>query len=106
MLPGWAFSYVPDSPLPKKELAGRSARICVTMDSPNFWYWLVNRGSAHRAFRKGTLDFCGFGPINETTLYKVRDMSKETRHQWLEKMAVLGGKDARKFGQAPAELPA
>ncbi|MGK3963877.1 hypothetical protein WMF38_06825 [Sorangium sp. So ce118] len=50
-------------------LAGRSARVVTTMDSPSWWYRFWHRRSVHASFVNATLRFVGFGPVRETTYF-------------------------------------
>lgn len=93
-LPGWAFRYEGGNPLPKGLLAGRSARVIVTMDSPWFWYTFVNQRPIHRSFGGASLKFCGFSPVKFSTVYNVRALSEAAREQQCERMVKIGGTDA------------
>ncbi len=95
-LPGWAFA-AQDHGLPKRLLSGRSARTLITMDAPHWFYRLMYRGSAHRAFAKATLWFTGFAPIRSTTLYGMDKASEAKRQSWLDKAAALGERDAARL---------
>ncbi len=94
-LPGWAFRYEGGNPLPKGLLAGRSARVILTMDSPWFWYTLVNHRAVHRSFGGASLKFCGFAPVSFTTVHDVRSLSASARDRWCDKVVKVGGADAR-----------
>ena len=94
-LPGWAFAYKKGSALPATLLAGRSARVVTTMDSPNFWYWLWHRSSVHTAFVNATLRFVGFGPVHSTTLFSQKSRTAAQRAAWLGKLRQLGRKDGQ-----------
>lgn len=94
-LPGWAFRYG-DGALPETLLAGRSARVVTTMDSPRWWYGVWHRRAVHAAFVNGTLRFVGFSPVRQTTLYNVRKMSAAARTRALETLRRAGEKDARR----------
>ncbi|MCP4502058.1 MAG: NAD(P)H-dependent oxidoreductase [Deltaproteobacteria bacterium] len=85
-LKDWAFRYDHDSPMQVPLLKGRTSRVISTMDSPSFWYRWVYRRSAHRAFVTGTLKFCGFGPVKESTIYKTRSLDEKSRQEWLAKV--------------------
>ena len=95
MLPGWAFRYG-DSAIPDKLLKGRTARVIATMDSPNWWYRLIHRRAAHRAFVTGTLKFVGISPVQETTIYANRELSESQRRTWLERIKDIAIKDLKK----------
>jgi len=59
LLPGFAFAYVEGKPLPDKLLAGRTARVLVTTDTPVWFLWLVYRNAWLGALRRQILDFTG-----------------------------------------------
>ena len=92
-LPGWAFRMKPNG-LPEGLLAGRSARLILTMDSPGYWYRFAYGRAAHKAVVNATLRFCGFSPVRATAVYKVGQLSDAERARWLHKIARLGAADA------------
>lgn len=93
-LPGWAFRYEGGNPLPKGLLSRRSARVIVTMDSPAFWYTMINFRPIHRSFGGASLKFCGLAPVKFTTVYNVRGLVEPKRAGWCDKLAVVGAADA------------
>lgn len=95
-LPGFAFAYEKGgSGLPKKLLSGKAATVIFTMDSPPwYWRWLM-RAPGERAFVKGTLEFCGVGPVRRRAFGPVRGSSDATRAEWLADAADAGLRDAR-----------
>ncbi|HET9955240.1 MAG TPA: NAD(P)H-dependent oxidoreductase [Polyangiaceae bacterium] len=101
-LPRWAFSYEKDQPLPKGLLKGRSSRVVMTMDSPWFWYTFVNQRCIHRSFGGASLKFCGFSPVQFTTVHGVRSLSPAARATWQERVYKLGIEDATRPSPRPA----
>jgi NAD(P)H dehydrogenase (quinone) len=93
-LPGFAFKYRKDSPMSDKLLAGRTARIFMTMDAPYFWNWLMYGNSNIRWIKNATLEFCGFKVKKTITFGQVRFAKAEKIQQWLEKVSSIGVKDA------------
>lgn len=93
-LPGWAFRYEGGNPLPKGLLAGRSARVILTMDSPAFWYTLVNHRCIHRSFGGASLAFCGFAPVQFSTVYGVRSLTESARERQCKRLFDVGCTDA------------
>ena len=93
-LPGFAFRYEKNRPLPVQLLAGRSARVIATMDSPSFWYWLWHHRALHASFVNATLKFVGFSNVATTTHYAVRSMSQQKRQRLIALSAKLGARDA------------
>ncbi|WP_438016280.1 NAD(P)H-dependent oxidoreductase [Sorangium sp. So ce315] len=95
-LPGWSFAYRKRSPLPEGLLAGRSARVVTTMDSPSWWYRFWHRRSVHASFVNATLRFVGFGPVRETTFFGQNTRTPEQRAGWLRDIERIGERDARR----------
>ena len=50
-VPGFAFKYKENSPFWDKLLKGKTARLIVTMDTPKWYYWLINKNSGHNAMK-------------------------------------------------------
>jgi NAD(P)H dehydrogenase (quinone) len=101
-LPGWAFRYEKGRELPLGLLAGRSARVVTTMDSPGFWYALSHNRAIHGAFVAGTLRFVGFAPVRTRAIYRLRDLDRPAREALLREMAALALVDRTK---APRSRP-
>ena len=102
-LPHWAFRYDAGQALPVGLLAGKSARVITTMDSPWWWYGLSHRRSLHRSFVNGTLSFCGVRPVTETTIYSLRELSAAQRERQLERVRRDAARDGRR--RPPRRLP-
>jgi len=94
-LPRWAFRYEQGSALPQGLLAGRSARVIMTMDSPGWWYTGVNHRCVHRSFGTATLSFCGLKPVRFTTVHDVHHLSERARAAWAAKLETIGANDGR-----------
>ena len=94
-LPGFAFAYKKGgSGLPEQLLRGKTATVLLTMDSPPwYWRWLM-RAPAERSFVKGTLEFCGVGPVRRGVFGPVRGSTDATRAAWLAEAGAVGRKDA------------
>jgi putative NADPH-quinone reductase len=73
-----------------KLLAGRSARLVVTMGMPSFIYRWHFRAHGIKSFERNVLDFVGIGPIHETLIGMVEDRDVGMRERWLAKLAELG----------------
>lgn len=99
-LPGWAFRYEKGRQLPRGLLAGRSARVVTTMDSPGFWYALSHNRAIHGAFVSGTLRFVGFAPVRTRTIYRLRDLTEPARAALLREMDALAHVDRQKAARA------
>lgn len=93
-LPGFAFKYRENSRFWDKLLAGRSARLLVTMDTPGWYYrWVVGQ-PGHRMMRRSTLGFSGVKPVRISRFGAVRGSTPDTRRRWLERARALGQRDA------------
>ncbi len=91
-LPGFAFKYKEGSPFQAKLLAGRTASVILTMDSPNFWYnWVLGRPLT-KVLKRQILGFCGFSRLKFTILGNVRASTPEKRQVWIAKVKSLGAK--------------
>lgn len=91
MRPGLAFLYgAGPAGMPKPALAGRSARIVVTMGMPALAYrvWFRNHGIA--GLRRNILNFVGIKPVRETLFGSVESVSSGRREHWLAAMRKLG----------------
>jgi putative NADPH-quinone reductase len=87
--PGFAFGNG-DGGFPKKLLAGRTARVVVTMGMPAFlfrWYFFEH---GLRGLTRNVLHFVGIRPVRETLFGMVEGVGAEQRTRWLAQMAELG----------------
>jgi len=91
-LPGFAVNFHDDSPLWDKLLAGRSARLIVTLNTPSLIYrWVFGR-PGHTTMKRTILEFCGVKPVRITEVGPVKNSTQEKRTQWLHKVRELGGR--------------
>ena len=75
---------------PKGKLAGRSARIVVTMGMPALAYrWWFGAHSL-KNLERNILKFCGIKPIRSTLYGMVDQASDGKRQKWLTEMRELG----------------
>lgn len=86
--PQFAFRYR-DKGLPEKLLAGRSARVIVTMGMPGFFYRLVYRAHSLKSFERNILKFVGIKPVRKTVIGGAGG-SAGSRTRWLERVRSLG----------------
>ena len=93
-LPGFAFKYRKDSVFWDKLLAGKSARLIVTMDTPLWYNRFVYGKPGHRAMKIATLQFCGIKPVKITEIGSLRTTTEQTRHRWLAKIEKMGSRFA------------
>lgn len=88
--PGFAFNYKPGILNWEKLMTGKSVRIFVTMDTPLWYYHLVQGAPGHKSMRKATLEFCGFKPVRITSFAPVKKASDKKIRYWLSKVERLG----------------
>lgn len=89
-LPGIAFQPMEGKAIPKKLLKGKTSRLVVTADTPAWYDYLYMKRPAINQFKKGTLEFCGIGPVKVTYIAPIKDSSIDFRKKWLQKLKVLG----------------
>lgn len=87
--PGFAIGKAAPGKLWKKKLAGRSARIVVTMGMPAFFYRVYYRAHSLKSLKRNILEFCGISPVRTTVIGMVEGR-KDAREAWLTRLAVLG----------------
>ena len=73
----------------KRLLAGKSARVVVTMGMPAFVYRWFFRAHGLKSLERNILGFVGIGPIRETLIGTV-EASPARRERWLAKLRALG----------------
>lgn len=86
-LPGFAFKYREGSQFWDKLLAGRSAHVITTMDTPPWYFRLVYRNPAHNQIRRTILEFSGIKPVKITSFGPVRYASEAKRKGWLDQIS-------------------
>jgi len=89
-LPGIAFSPKENSMFFEKHLKGKTARVIVTMDSPNFYYRLLLGKPGHRSMEDSILKFCGVKPVKFKTFNGIKNASEFKKEKWLESAFNLG----------------
>ena len=89
-LPNFAFKYRENSPFWDKLLKGRTASLLVTMDTPWWYYWLINKSAGHNAMKIGVLEFCGIKPVKIKVFSPVKSTDEMKRKQWLVEVEKLG----------------
>jgi NAD(P)H dehydrogenase (quinone) len=93
VLSGTAFRYGRGQ-VSTRLLAGKTARIVMTMDSPIAWNRFVYRNAAETSLKRATLGYCGVRTIGITRLTPVRFSTPDKRGAWLEQVRRLGATDA------------
>lgn len=89
-LPGFAFKYTKGITKPEQLLKGKTARLVVTMDTPVWYYYLVQRAPGHHSMRQGILYFCGIKPVRITSLGSMKKSTPKQRQKWLGLMSKYG----------------
>ena len=89
LLPGYAFKYRKGSSLWDKLLAGRSAELLVTMDSPPWYFRWVYRAPGLQQISRTTLAFCGIKPLKSLMLGPVISSTAVQRQRWLKQAGQL-----------------
>jgi NAD(P)H dehydrogenase (quinone) len=100
-LSGAAFRYRERSPLSERLLAGRTARIVMTMDAPRWWNRLVYRNAAETSLTRATLGYCGIRTIGVTRFSPVRFSDEAARAGWLRRISSQGRADAARLARSP-----
>lgn len=95
LIPGWAFSMDSKSGLPIGGLAGRTARVVVTMDAPLWYDSLKNRSSGRHQVKDATLKFCGIRSVKMSAFGGVSKSTPEKRRKWFAQMEAAGAQDAQ-----------
>jgi putative NADPH-quinone reductase len=74
----------------KKPLAGKTARIVITMGMPALFYRWYFRAHSLKSLERNVLGFCGIGPIKENLFGMVETPHPARRERWLATMHTLG----------------
>jgi putative NADPH-quinone reductase len=88
MRPGFAFAQGKGRGLPRKLLAGKSARIVVTMGMPSMFFRLYYRSHGVRSLARNILGFVGFNPVRISLIGNVEGMSAKKRARCIEDLAT------------------
>ena len=92
--PGFAFRAEKGNPFGRKGLAGRSARVVVTMGMPALVYRFYFRAHSVKSLERNILGFVGIAPVNETLIGGVDQLGEDGRATWLARLAALGRRAA------------
>ena len=92
--PGFAFGGARMNPMAKKPLAGRSARVVVTMGMPAMLYRLYFRAHSIKSLRRNILRFIGIRPVRETLIGKVGKTDTLTVCGLVAKLEEMGREGA------------
>lgn len=89
-LPNFAFKYRKNSPFWDKLLTGKTARLIVTMDTPKWYYALINCSPGHHQMKKAILEFSGIEPVDITSFSPIKTSDLDQRKIWLNRVEKLG----------------
>lgn len=78
------------SPMGKKLLKGKTARIVVTMGMPTLMYRWYFGAHSLKSLKRSILGFCGIGPVRESLIGLVAADGEQKHRKWLETMRRLG----------------
>jgi putative NADPH-quinone reductase len=88
--PGFALGPPDKTGMPAKLLAGRSARVIVTMGMPAIVYRWYFHAHSVKALERNILAFAGFDPVNETLIGGVDTLTDEAKQDWFDKLRGFG----------------
>lgn len=89
-LPGFAFKLRKGSLMVDGLLAGRSAHLLVTMDTPPWYFRWIYRMPGHNQMKRTILEFCGIKPVIVTNFGPVKDSKPKARERWLSQAFAYG----------------
>jgi NAD(P)H dehydrogenase (quinone) len=89
-LPGFAFQYEKGKTIPKKLLQGRTARIVMMMDTPPWYYVLLQGAPAVRQLKAATLKFVGFKSVKHNMIGPIISSTSGARTKWINNISKLG----------------
>ncbi|NJM84108.1 MAG: NAD(P)H-dependent oxidoreductase [Tabrizicola sp.] len=94
-LPGFAFDpREKRMGLPKPLLAGRSARLILTADTPGWAFRLLYRSALRWQIRQQILGYTGIAPMRFSLLSPVEHSTPPIRDRWLADIRALGAAGA------------
>ena len=91
MTPGFAFHHVTHDKWDKL-LAGRTADLITTMDTPPLIYRFVYRAPGHQALARATLGYCGLRTARIDTFGPVVASDATQRNRWLDRARTSGSR--------------
>jgi putative NADPH-quinone reductase len=88
--PGFAFRPNEKTPMARKGLTGRSARIVVTMGMPAFVYRWFFMAHSIKSLERNILRFVGIAPVRHTLLGMTGNPATSKVAGWVHKLQQLG----------------
>ncbi|MGW8393069.1 NAD(P)H-dependent oxidoreductase [Pseudoduganella sp. HUAS MS19] len=90
--PGFALAREARNPLHAGLLAGRSARVVVTMGMPALFYRWYFRAHSLKSLERNILNFVGIAPVRKTLVGGAGKMDSAAVAAWRQRMQVLGAR--------------
>ena len=91
-LPGITYDFIEGKSAPVGLLKGKTSRLIITTDTPKWYDYIVMKRPILKQFKKGTLEYCGIGPVKVTYISPIISSSLDGRKKWLKKVITLGEK--------------
>jgi putative NADPH-quinone reductase len=91
MRPGFALAYA-EHGFPKRLLAGRTARLVVTMGMPAFVYRFWFGAHGVRALKRSVLNLGGISPVRTNLFGSVDSASVARRSAWIASLREMGAR--------------
>ena len=88
--PGSLMATDRQNPFAHKPLAGRSARVVVTMGMPALAYRWFYRAHSVRSLERNLLGFVGFAPIHTHLIGQVDGLGQRGVNRWAQRLRALG----------------
>lgn len=92
LLPGFAFKYEDGKAFPKKLLAGKTSELIITMDTPAWWYKLVQGNVVYRHLKRTVLSFVGIKNKRTKIVGPVISANPESIDKWHDEVQALAGR--------------
>ncbi len=91
LLPGYAFDpRTRNLGLPKPLLAGRTARLIMTSDTPAWAFWAIYRRALRQQIQRQILGYVGIKPMGFSHFSPVEHSTDKIRARWLAQTEALG----------------
>ena len=88
--PGFAFAVGARGHPAARLLAGKSARVIITMGMPALFYRWYFRAHSLKTLKRNMLGACGISPVRASVIGPVDSMSQAGRGNWLARVQHLG----------------
>lgn len=88
--PGFAFTAGARGRPGAQLLAGKSARVIITMGMPALFYRWYFRAHSLKTLKRNMLGACGIAPVRASVIGPVETMSQAERGNWLARVQQLG----------------